>query len=291
MKAVIITGLSGAGKSQAVKHMEDFGFYCVDNLPPILIPKFMEICNQTQGKIEKIALVIDIRGGLFFNDLFQSLKDLQALGHQFEVLFLDASDDVLVKRFKETRRSHPLSPEASISDGIAKEREMLKELKSMASNIIDTTRLIPSQLKEELRSIYVEGNDSNNLMISIVSFGFKHGIPIDSDLVFDVRFLPNPYYDEELRDFTGNDEVIRDYVMNSPVSVTFSNKLFDMMDFLIPHYIKEGKNQLVLAIGCTGGRHRSVTISHLLHQQLKEKGYRVILNHRDAYIGKERKNQ
>ncbi|KAB3533518.1 RNase adapter RapZ [Alkaliphilus serpentinus] len=291
MKAVIISGLSGAGKSQAVKHMEDFGFYCVDNLPPILIPKFMELCNQTQGKIEKIALVIDIRGGLFFNDLSKSLKDLQDLGHQFEVLFLDASDEVLVKRFKETRRSHPLSPEASISEGIEKEREMLKDLKKMANNIIDTTRLIPSQLKEELKSIYIEGNDSNNLMISIVSFGFKHGIPIDSDLVFDVRFLPNPYYDEELRDFTGDDEVIRDYVMNSPVSVTFVNKLFDLMDFLIPHYIKEGKNQLVLAIGCTGGRHRSVTISHLMHQQLKAKGYRVILNHRDAFIGKERKKQ
>ncbi|KAB3537868.1 RNase adapter RapZ [Alkaliphilus pronyensis] len=288
MRVVIITGLSGAGKSQAVKHMEDFGYYCVDNLPPILIPKFIELCNQTHGKIDKIALVIDIRGGLFFEDLYESLDNIEELGYQYEILFLDASDEVLVKRFKETRRSHPMSQEGSIGEGIVKERGKLKKLKKMSGHIIDTTRLLPYQLKEELKNIYLEGNESNNLMISILSFGFKHGIPLDADLVFDVRFLPNPYYIEELRDLTGNDEIVRDYVMNSQVSVTFSKKLLDLITFLIPQYIKEGKNQLVIAIGCTGGRHRSVTIGHLLYHQLKKNGNRVIINHRDSLL-KERK--
>ncbi|SCZ05213.1 RNase adapter RapZ [Alkaliphilus peptidifermentans] len=291
MRVVIITGLSGAGKSQAVKYMEDFGYYCIDNLPPVLIPKFMELCHQTHGKIEKVALVIDIRGGLFFDDLYEGLDNLEELGYQYEILFLDASDDILVKRFKETRRSHPMSVDGSIGEGISKEREKLKKFKKMASHIIDTTKLIPAQLKEELKNIYLEGKESSNLMISIVSFGFKHGIPLDADLVFDVRFLPNPYYIDELRDYTGNDESVRDYVMNSPVSVAFGEKLLDLISFLIPQYIKEGKNQLVIAIGCTGGRHRSVTISHLLFNQLKENDNRVILNHRDAFLIKERKKE
>ncbi len=290
MRFVIITGLSGAGKSQAVKYMEDFGYFCVDNLPPGLIPKFVDLCQQTKGKIDKIALVTDIRGGMFFDDLFTSLKELEELGYPYEILFLEAKDEVLVKRFKETRRNHPLATKGSIIEGIKQEREKLKELKQKATNIVNTTKLIPSQLREELKNIYLEGNKTDNLMISILSFGFKHGIPLDADLVFDVRFLPNPYYIEELRDFTGNDVVVREYVMNSSVSVVFSKKLFDLVDFLIPHYIKEGKNQLVIAIGCTGGRHRSVTIANVLHEQLKEKGHRVIMNHRDAAL-KERKRE
>ncbi|QUH18717.1 RNase adapter RapZ [Alkaliphilus sp. B6464] len=289
MRFVIITGLSGAGKSQAVKYLEDFGFYCIDNLPPTLIPKFAELCHQSQGALDKVALVIDIRGGMFFDDLFTSLESLEALGYKYEILFLDASDNALIKRFKETRRNHPLSGDGSISKGIALEREKLKELKARASNIIDTTNLRPAQLKDELTNIYVEGNESNNLIISIVSFGFKHGIPLDADLVFDVRFLPNPFYIEELRNFTGNDTKVREYVMNSPVSVEFSNKLNDMINFLIPQYIKEGKNQLVIAIGCTGGMHRSVTIAHVLHNYLKEKGYRVLMNHRDSSLSVGRK--
>lgn len=222
MKFVIITGMSGAGKSQAVKCMEDLGFYCIDNLPPILIPKFVELCRQAQGDISKIALVIDIRGGMFFNDLFASLKDLNNLDYPYEILFLDASDATLIKRFKETRRIHPLSINSSIGEGINKERKKLEELKGMATNIIDTTKMTPGQLKEELRNIYLEGNPIDNLMIHISSFGFKHGIPLDADLVFDVRFLPNPYYIEELRDLTGRDIQVRDYVMNSPISVEFS---------------------------------------------------------------------
>lgn len=289
VRFVIITGLSGAGKSQAVKYMEDFGFYCIDNLPPILIPKFAELCHQSQGTLDKIALVIDIRGGMFFDDLSSSLEDLEKLGYKYEILFLDASDATLIKRFKETRRAHPLLADGSIGEGIASEREKLKYLKQRATNIIDTTGLIPSQLKNELKNIYVDGNISDNLIISIISFGFKHGIPLDADLVFDVRFLPNPFYVEELRNFTGNDVKVRNYVMNSPVSVEFSNKLNDMVEFLIPHYIKEGKNRLVIAVGCTGGRHRSVTIAHILYNYLKEKGYRVLISNRDVspYMGRE----
>lgn len=289
VRFVIITGLSGAGKSQAIKYMEDFGFYCIDNLPPTLIPKFAELCHQSQGTLDKIALVIDIRGGMFFDDLFSNLENLEKLGYKYEILFLDASDETLIKRFKETRRAHPLLANGSIGEGIASEREKLKYLKQRATNIIDTTGLIPSQLKSELKNIYVDGNISDNLIISIVSFGFKHGIPLDADLVFDVRFLPNPFYVEELRNFTGNDIKVRDYVMNSLVSVEFSNKLNDMIDFLIPHYIKEGKNRLVIAVGCTGGRHRSVTIAHILYNYLKEKGYRVLIGNRDIspYRGRE----
>lgn len=282
MRFVIITGLSGAGKSQAVKYLEDFGYFCVDNLPPALIPKFVELCHQTKGEIEKIALVIDIRGGLFFEDLFASLKELEETLFHYEILFLDASDEVLVKRYKESRRIHPLSGDGSISEGIYKEREKLQYLKDKAKNIIDTTNLIPSQLKEELRNIYLEGNDTNNLIINIVSFGFKKGIPLDADLVFDVRFLPNPFYIEELKEFTGQEARIREYVMNSPISVKFLEKLYDLIDFLIPCYIKEGKNQLVIAIGCTGGKHRSVTIAHELYHRLKDGGQRVITNHRDC---------
>lgn len=290
MRFVMITGLSGAGKSQAIKYMEDFGYFCVDNLPPSLIPKFVELCQQTKGKINRIALVSDIRGGMFFDDLFTSLAELEKLGYHCEILFLEAKDEILVKRYKETRRTHPLSEDGSIIEGIQREREKLKDLKKAATNIIDTTKLIPSQLREELKNIYLEGNESNNLMISVISFGFKHGLPMDADLVFDVRFLPNPHYVEELREHTGNEAPVRDYVMNSPVSQTFSEKLLDMVNFLIPHYIHEGKNQLVIAIGCTGGKHRSVTIANFLHEALKKEGYRVLVQHRDAYL-KERKRE
>lgn len=281
MRFIIITGMSGAGKSHAANYMEDLGYYCIDNLPPILIPQFVELCRQAQGDISKIALVIDIRGGMFFNDLFTSLKDLDEQEYPYEILFLDASDDTLIKRFKETRRTHPLAINSSIYDGINKEREKLQKLKEMATNIIDTTKMTPGELKEELRKIYLEGKPTDNLMIHITSFGFKHGIPLDADLVFDVRFLPNPYYIEELKDLTGKDVEVRDYVMKSPVSIKFSEKLIDLIDFLIPHYVKEGKNQLVIAIGCTGGKHRSVTIAHVLEQRLRQKNYRVILNDKD----------
>ncbi len=282
MKFVIITGLSGAGKSQAMKCMEDLGFYCVDNLPPVLIPKFAELCFTNGGEIEKIALVIDIRGGKFFDDLFESLDELKGKGYKYEILFLDASDETLIKRFKETRRVHPLSSEGRIIDGIDAEREKLENLKIRANKIIDTSNMIPGELKEEIKKIFTEGSgSSNNIMISILSFGFKKGIPLDADLVFDVRFLPNPHYIPELKEFTGNDKSVREYVMKWPESIEFVKKLNDLIDFLIPFYEREGKFQLVIAVGCTGGKHRSVTVANILNDYLKEKGQRVMLNHRD----------
>lgn len=282
MKFVIITGLSGAGKSQAMRSLEDLGFYCVDNLPPTLIPKFTDLCLHAQGKIENIALVIDIRGGYFFNDLFDNLDIIEKQGFDYEIVFLEASDAVLIKRFKETRRAHPLNPQGRIISGIHAERKKLSKLREKAKYIIDTSNLNSAQLKEEIKKIYIEGEKSQNLSIFIQSFGFKKGILLDADLVFDVRFLPNPHYIEELKDYTGNDQSVREYVMKWPESVEFVKKLKDMIDFLIPYYIKEGKTQLVIGIGCTGGKHRSVTVANILYESLNEKGHRVIINHRDS---------
>lgn len=281
MKFVIITGLSGAGKSLTVKCMEDLGFYCVDNLPPVLIPRFAELCEKTRGSIDKIALVMDIRGGLFFDDLFSSLDAFRDQGHDYEILFLDASDETLIKRYKETRRSHPLSRDGAIGEGIRLERQKLQQLKEMAVTILDTSRLNPTQLKEELRHLYLEGGERNHFMISLITFGFKHGIPLDSDLIFDVRFLPNPFYEEELKSLTGLDQRVRSYVLDNETAVDFLEHLEKMMFFLIPNYIREGKHQLVVGIGCTGGRHRSVSIALALAAYLQQQGYRVILEHRD----------
>lgn len=281
MRFIIVTGLSGSGKSEAMKSLEDIGFYCVDNLPPTLITKFAELCYQGNSNIDKVALGIDIRGREFFETLHESLSYLEKENYKYEVLFLDCADNVLVKRYKMTRRNHPLAKSTQITEGIKEEREILQTLRNKANSIIDTSNMKPRDLKEEISKLYLEGEKTPKLTISVVSFGFKHGIPIDSDLVFDVRFLPNPYYEEELRSKTGDEQIIRDYVMNSDVSKEFFDKLEDMVDFLIPHYIKEGKNHLVIAIGCTGGRHRSVTISNLLYDDLIKKGYRAIKKHRD----------
>jgi len=282
MRFVIVTGLSGAGKTQAVRCLEDLGFFCVDNLPPTLIPKFAEACFKTDGKIDRIALVIDIRGGKFFDDLFESLQYLKEQKYEYEILFLEASDEVLVKRFKETRRKHPLSPEGRIINGITLERSRLKEVKNRADNIIDTSRLATRDLREKMLKIYSEnGQIESELTVTVVSFGFKYGIPVDSDLVFDVRFLPNPFYLPELKIFSGNDKPVSDYVMNYDVTKEFLNKLNDMLQFLIPSYLKEGKRQLILSIGCTGGRHRSVTIANAIYEKLKENGHRVNIDHRD----------
>ncbi|OPJ54982.1 RNase adapter RapZ [Alkalithermobacter paradoxus] len=281
MRFVIVTGLSGAGKSETMKVLEDLGFYCVDNLPPTLISKFAQLCYQSTSSIDKIALGIDIRGRRFFNDLNDSLEELSSSGYEYEILFLDCDDNVLVKRYKMTRRNHPLSSETNILEGIQKERKMLQDLKERSNHIVNTSNMTPKDLKEEINEIYFSGGKKNNLIISLTSFGFKHGIPLDADLVFDVRFMPNPYYVVDLKEKTGEHEEVRNYVMNSPVSIEFYEKLKDMVEFLIPQYILEGKNHLVIAIGCTGGRHRSVTISHLLYYYLKDKGYRVLKKHRD----------
>jgi UPF0042 nucleotide-binding protein len=281
MRFVIITGVSGAGKSLVVKYLEDLGFFCVDNLPPILIRKFAEICLQSRGKIDKIALVIDIRGGELFNDLFPELNSLKEAGIPYEILFLEASDKVLVKRYKESRRVHPLAPEGRLILGIKQEREILKELKKNATHVIDTSNLTPRQFKEEISGIFIEGKKFEGLIINIISFGFKYGVPIDCDLVFDVRFIPNPFYIDRMKKQTGKNEAVRDYVLSFWETKEFIKKLNDMLEFLIPNYIKEGKTQLVIGIGCTGGRHRSVAISEELFAYLLKKEHRVVIEHRD----------
>ncbi|NLM12391.1 MAG: RNase adapter RapZ [Epulopiscium sp.] len=281
MRFVIVTGMSGAGKSTAAKMLEDLGFFCVDNLPPALIPKFAEICSNPGSEIDKVAVGIDTRGGKLFSDLFDGLEALKAKGFNYEILFLDASDDVLIKRFKETRRKHPLIDSERINVGIEKERDILKEVKEKADYIIDTSNILTRQLKEELYHIFVEEKPFESLMITILSFGFKYGIPNDSDLVFDVRFIPNPYYIPDMRHKTGNDREVQEYVMHWEESQTFLSKMEDLVEFLIPNYIKEGKNQLVISIGCTGGKHRSVTLANALYENLKKKGHRTVINHRD----------
>ena len=284
MKFIIVTGLSGSGKSEAMRALEDMGFYCVDNLPPTLIPKFAELCYQSNSTIDKVALGIDVRGRKFFEALHESLNTLRRDKYPFEVLYLDCADDILLKRYKMTRRNHPLAINRQIPEGIKMERTILEPLKEIADCIIDTSNMKPKDLKEEISKIYSNGEINNNLTISVVSFGFKHGIPTDSDLVFDVRFLPNPYYEDELRSKTGEDQDVRDYVMNSDISNKFYEKLLDMINFLVPQYVEEGKHHLVISIGCTGGRHRSVTISNLISDELMKQGYRVVKKHRDFML-------
>ncbi|MCF6095979.1 RNase adapter RapZ [Thermovorax subterraneus] len=279
VRFIIITGLSGAGRTLALRIFEDHGYFCVDNLPPALIPKFAELCRQTRKN--KIALVIDIRGGDFFDHLFESLKSLKNIGYSYEILFLDASDEVLIKRYKESRRRHPLAPERRIIEGINLERKKLEPLKATSNIIIDTSFKTPAQLKEEIVRRFIETEKETGLLINLVSFGFKQGLPLDADLVFDVRFLPNPFYVDELRMLSGNDPRVREFVMNCPESQKFLEKLIDLLRFLIPYYIREGKSQLVIAVGCTGGRHRSVAIVNELSSLLRKEGHKVIVEHRD----------
>ncbi len=281
MRFVIVTGMSGAGKSTVLKFFEDMNFFCVDNLPPALIPKFAELCFEQGSEIERVAMGIDIRGGKLFSDLFATLSNLQESGYDMEILFLDASDTTLIKRYKETRRSHPLSKGGSIEEGIRKEREILQDVKKKATYIIDTSNILVRELKEQINHIFVENKNFESLIITVCSFGFKYGIPIDSDLVFDVRFLPNPFYIQELKELTGNDSPVSDYVMSFDESKIFLDKLTDMVKFLIPQYIKEGKNQLVISIGCTGGKHRSVTLANALYNVLKEEGHSILIKHND----------
>ena len=283
MKFVIVTGMSGAGKTTVLKFLEDIGFFCVDNLPPALITKFSQLCFEQDGSIDKVALGIDIRGGKLFGDLFEGLKELKSEGYDYEILYLDASDSTLIKRYKETRRNHPLSKGGRIENGIAKERKKIAFLKERADYILDTSRMLTRELRSELNRIFAENKEYKNLYITVLSFGFKYGIPSDADLVFDVRFLPNPYYIDELRPQSGNDKPVRDYVMNNDISKEFLKKLVDMVEFLIPNYVAEGKNQLVIAIGCTGGKHRSVTLANELYERLSvaEKEYGVRKEHRD----------
>ena len=282
MRFIIVTGLSGAGKSEATNTLEDMGYFCVDNLPPKLIKKFAEVCKQSQGSIDKVALVMDIRGGIFFDDLFESLSELSREQFQYEILFLDTSDEVLVKRFKEKRRSHPLAPGGRVITGIELERQKLREVKDKADVIIDTSKYAIKDLREEMaRKFGDKEMPKKQMAITILSFGFKYGIPVDSDLVFDVRFIPNPFYIPELKPFSGNDEPVKNYVMDQIETQTFLEKANDMFEFLIPNYQKEGKRQLIISIGCTGGRHRSVAIANSIYETLHSNNHDVYVEHRD----------
>lgn len=284
MKFVIVTGMSGAGKSQALNALEDMGFFCIDNLPPQLIMKFADLVYHSSEKMKNTALVCDIRSG-DMQQLHEALDELYENGYEYETLFLDASDEVLVKRYKETRRQHPLAKEGSVTDGIKQERKTLESLREHATHILDTSMMKASGLKENLQSLYGSGETQSRIVINVMSFGFKYGIPLDSDLVFDVRFLPNPFYIPELKEHTGLESCVFDYVMGFEQSREFLKRLTDMIEYLIPHYIEEGKLQLVIAIGCTGGHHRSVTIAKALSKALEESNYRVITAHRDIVKG------
>ena len=287
MKFVILTGMSGAGKSTAIKMMEDIGYYCVDNLPIALLEKFVELSSlQENAELQKVAAGIDIRNGQALEEIRDVLARTKKKKVHYEILFLYAEDSVLVKRYKETRRNHPRSGGDRVDKGIEEERKRLAFLKESADYIIDTSQLLTRELKAELDKIFVQNQDYKNLFITILSFGFKYGIPVDSDLVFDVRFLPNPYYVEGLRAKTGNDKEIQDYVMQFQEANVFLDKLVDMLEFMIPNYITEGKNQLVISIGCTGGKHRSVTLANELYKRLTgKKGYGMKIEPRD--LGKD----
>ena len=281
MKFLIVTGLSGAGKSQTIKILEDLGYFCIDNLPPKLITPFAKMCESHEAQFKKVAIGMDIRGDLFFDEILSSLDEFVHTGNEYEILFLEASDETLIKRFKLTRRKHPLSQGGRTSKGIVNERERLAPIKKKANNIIDTTSMGGSDLKEELIHLFVEGGKSEGLIINLVSFGFKYGILIDADMIFDARFLPNPYYIPKLKKLNGLDEAIQEYVHSFEDTEIFLTKLKDMIEFLIPGFIKEGKSQLVVGIGCTGGRHRSVAIAEFLSKTLKQDGHRVKVEHRD----------
>jgi RNase adapter protein RapZ len=277
---LIITGLSGAGKTLATRTLEDLGFFCVDNLPPTLIPKFAEIIQESQGRIRRVALVIDIRGGEFFDALGAALADLETSGIRFQIVFLDASDEILVRRFEETRRKHPLG--GSILDGIRTERRRLQPLKEQAHKIIDTSTLTVRELKEELADTFLRTDGRRALAVTVTTFGYKYGIPLDADLVFDVRFLPNPYYVEALRAHPGNSPEVRAFVLRSPQAVEFQRRLHDMLAYLLPQFTAEGKSHLTVAIGCTGGKHRSVVIGEELARFLRGARFTVRVKHRDA---------
>lgn len=291
MRFVIVSGMSGAGKSTALHMLEDMGFFCVDNLPVALLPNFGQIAFDRKVNVDHVAVTVDIRSGDTLKDLSEQLDVLKELGIRYEILFLDADDATLVMRYKETRRTHPLAGEERIESGITQERQLISFIKKQADYIIDTSSLLTRELKQELEKIYVGEDSYGNFIVTFLSFGFKYGIPADTDLVFDVRFLPNPYYDPDLRALTGNDKEIQDYVLGCGDSSVFLDKLEDMLKFLIPLYMKEGKYHLIVGIGCTGGRHRSVTITNAIYQRMKTLPYSVRMEHRDIGNDPKRKEK
>ena len=282
MRFVVVTGMSGGGKSTVLKMLEDAGFYCVDNLPISLVEKFVELISMPNSEVSKVALGLDVRSDQSFQDATRILEQLKQKGYNFEILYMEADENVLIKRYKESRRIHPLAMEGRVEDGVRRERKVLENVQKSADYVIDTTHLLTRELKEELDRIFVENEEYNSLMVTVMSFGFKHGIPVDADLVFDVRFLPNPFYIDQLKSKTGNDREVQDYVLSFDEAETFMDKLVDMIQFLIPNYVKEGKYSLVVGIGCTGGKHRSVTLANELYKRMKDKGtYGIKLHHRD----------
>lgn len=285
MEIVIITGISGAGKSSALDIFEDMGYYSMDNLPPKLLTNFAELTRTNMKEIDRIAVVADIRGGVFFNDLTYAINKLKDMGESVSILFLDATDEILVRRYKELRRPHPLvTQENNLMDAIHKEREQLAEIRKLADNYIDTTGFILGDFKNRIHALYTTSEEERSLNINVMSFGFKHGIPLDADLVFDVRFLPNPYYEKSLKPLNGKDKEVSDYVFSFPVTEEFVKKTLDLLEFLIPHYTHEGKTSLVIGIGCTGGKHRSVAITERLSTELEKAGEKTHVSHRDAKL-------
>ncbi len=287
MRFLILTGMSGAGKTLATRYMEDMGAFCVDNLPPMMMVKFMEVCNGTSMQAQVAALAVDVRGGEFFDAkaIGKLIKEARQLDYHIETIFIEASDDVLMSRYKETRRDHPLaSDHVSLMDAIALERERLQPLREIANYVIDTSGLKPKQLQKKLQSIVNSNGESIPLRIEVMSFGFKRGLPRQADLVFDVRFLPNPFYMKELGCHTGLDEDVRRFVMEDAATREFMTRITDMLAFLIPHYREEGKHRLMIGIGCTGGQHRSVAITEAIAQALRDMNYQVSASHRDLEI-------
>lgn len=285
MEFIIVTGLSGAGKSRAVNVLEDIGFYCVDNMPPKLLPKFAELCLQSQDKLSRVALVIDVRGGRQFEGLLDSLDELKRQGGEYKILFLECSDQVLARRYKETRRQHPLAASCggSVIKAIELERTLLKAARARTDYLIDTSYLSPAQLRERLVGLFL-GSEKSGMQVQCMSFGFKYGYPAEADLVLDVRCLPNPFYVDELKHKTGLDQDVRDYVLDKDVTKGFQTRLYSLIDYLLPLYSEEDKSQLVVAIGCTGGKHRSVALAEELARHVADQGIKVAVNHRD--IGK-----
>jgi Predicted P-loop-containing kinase len=282
LELIVITGLSGAGRTQAMQSLEDQGFFCVDNLPPTFLVKFAELCAQSRGKVSKAAIVCDLRGGEFFSSLSEALNNLEKEGFRLQVLFLDASDETLISRYKESRRRHPLSPQGRVLDGIQAERQQLEDLRIRADTIIDTSNLSSQQLRGQVAELYGKARGLGQMAVSVISFGFKYGIPLDADLIMDVRFLPNPFYIQTLRPLTGEHTLVQDYVFGNAMAQEFMEKYLALLEFILPNYVKEGKTHLVIGIGCTGGQHRSVAIAERVGQFLTERQYAINVKHRDA---------
>ena len=279
-RIIIVTGMSGSGKTQACRYLEDLGYFCVDNLPPVFIPKFVELCTHSMGHFNKMVFVVDTRSREFFDDLVQVLDDMDKENQDYEMLFMDASDDVIIRRYKETRRRHPMAPSTRISDGVFKERTRLESVRAKATYIIDTSNLSKVELREKIQRLF--GNSDGEIMnIAVLSFGFKYGMPLDADMVLDVRFLPNPFYVQELRHKSGSVPEVAAYIEEKPVTQEYLKRLDSFIDFLVPQYVREGKSQLVIAIGCTGGMHRSVFVAKHIYDLLAKKSYSVNLEHRD----------